>query len=126
MSAATPATSAKRSSEWSRPRSALGSAAGPQAAAQANATLSSALQTLFVVAEAYPDLKANERFAQLQADLTDTENKIAFARNYYNGAVEAYNTKVQTVPGMLIAGPFRFMPAEYFTAEETARAEQRV
>jgi LemA protein len=98
-------------------RTALGTAASPTAAARANAELTNALGTFFAVAEAYPDLKANERFAQLQTDLTDTENKVAFARNYYNGAVEAYNIKVQSVPGLVVARPLGFSPAEFFTAE---------
>jgi len=97
-------------------RGALGAAAGPGASARANDDLSTALRTFFAVAEAYPDLKASERFAQLQADLADTENKIAYARNYYNGAVETYNIKVQTVPGLLVARPFGFRSAEFFAA----------
>jgi len=103
-------------------RGALSAAAGPRAAAQANAELTSALGTFFAVAEAYPDLKANERFAQLQADLSDTENKIAYARNYYNGAVETYNVKVESFPGMLVAGPAGFKRAEFFAAEAGAAA----
>ena len=102
-------------------RSAVSAAAGPRAAAAANASLTSALQSFFAVAEAYPDLKANTRFAQLQKDLTDTENTIAYARNYYNGAVEIYNIAVQSFPGILVAGPFGFSRAEFFTAEESAR-----
>ena len=97
-------------------RGALGAAAGPGASARANDDLSTALRTFFAVAEAYPDLKASERFAQLQADLADTENKIAYARNYYNGAVETYNIKVQTVPGLLVARPCGFVSAEFFAA----------
>jgi len=104
-----------------RARAALGAAGGPRAAAQADAALTGALTTFFALAEAYPDLKANERFAQLQTDLADTENQIAYARNYYNGAVELYNTRVQTVPGLLVARPFGFAPAEFFTAEAAAR-----
>jgi LemA protein len=97
-------------------RGALGSAAGPRAAAEANAALTTALGSFFALAEAYPDLKANERFAQLQSDLADTENKIAFARNYYNGAVEVFNIRVESFPGLLIAGLFGFGRAEFFTA----------
>ena len=100
-------------------RGALGAAAGPGAAAIANDDLTAALRTFFAVAEAYPDLKASERFAQLQADLADTENKIAYARNYYNGAVETYNIKVEAMPGLLIAGPFRFVPAEFFAVDRS-------
>lgn len=98
-------------------RTALGAASGPRAAASANDALTGALHTFFALAEAYPDLKASERFAQLQSDLTDTENKIAFARNYYNGAVEAYNIKVQTLPGLFVARPFGFRSAEFFSAD---------
>ncbi|MGE5837916.1 MAG: LemA family protein [Acidobacteriota bacterium] len=98
-------------------RTALGNAATPAAAARANDDLTGALGTFFAIAEAYPDLKANQRFAQLQTDLTDTENKVAFARNYYNGAVEAYNIKVQSFPGMLLARPLGFPSAEFFTAD---------
>jgi LemA protein len=103
-------------------RSLLGTAAGPRAAALANDGVSSALQTFFAVAEAYPDLKANQRYAQLQADLADTENKLAFARNYYNGAVEIYNVKVESVPGILVARPCGFVRAEFFTADTSANA----
>lgn len=105
-------------------RGALNAAAGPAAAARANQNLTAALGTFFAVAEAYPDLKASERFAQLQADLADTENKIAYARNYYNGAVETYNSKIQTVPGMLVARPFGFQPAEFFSFEQVPQAPQ--
>ena len=98
-------------------RNARGAATGPRTAARANENLSGALQMLFAVAEAYPDLKANERFAQLQADLTDTENKIAYARNYYNGAVEANNIRVESFPGILIARVFGFRAAEFFSVD---------
>ena len=103
-------------------RGALGAAVGPRAAALASADLTGALQTLIAVAEGYPALKANERFAQLQADLADTENQIAFARNYYNGAVEIYNIRVERFPTLLIAGPFGFKPAEFFSADAAAAA----
>lgn len=99
-------------------RGALGRAAGPGAAARADADLTSGLQTLFAVAEAYPDLKASERFAQLQRDLADTENKVAYARNYYNGAVETYNIRVQSFPSLLVARTFGFQPAEFFAADD--------
>jgi LemA protein len=98
-------------------RSALASATRPSDAAKANETLSGAVQTLIAVAEAYPDLKASQRFAQLQLDLADTENKIAYARNYYNGAVETYNIKVQSVPGVIVARAFGFTPAEFFSSD---------
>lgn len=106
-------------------RGALGNAGGPVAAARANDDLSGALRTFFAVAEAYPDLKATERFAQLQADLADTENKIAYARNYYNGAVEIYNVKVESVPSVLVARLFGFDRAEFFAASEGERQAVR-
>jgi LemA protein len=103
-------------------RGALDAAAGPRSAARANDDLGAALGRLFALAEAYPALKADAQFARLQQELADTEDKIAFARNYYNGAVELYNTRAQTVPGLLVAGPFRFRPAEFFSAGDDARA----
>jgi len=101
-------------------RNLLEAARGPGAAARADGELTHALGSLFALAEAYPDLKANERFASLQADLADTENKVAFARNYYNGAVEAYNTRIQTFPGVMLAGAFGFRAAEFFAADPNA------
>jgi len=87
--------------------------------------LTAALGGLFAVVEGYPDLKANQRYAQLQLDLADTENKVAYARNYYNGAVELYNTRVQTFPAVLLAGPLGFKPAEFFTADAASAAVPR-
>jgi LemA protein len=107
-------------------RSALGVATGARSAAAANAALTGALGAVFALAEAYPDLRANERYAQLQRDLTDTENNIAFARNYYNGAVERYNIRVQRFPSLLIAALFGFTPAEFFTAEGADRQAVRL
>lgn len=106
-------------------RGALGAAAGPQATASANDDLSGALGHLFAVAEAYPDLKADTQFAQLQTELATTEDNVAYARNYYNGAVEIYNTRAQTVPGNVVAGLFRFRPEEFFKADPAARAAVR-
>ena len=98
-------------------RSALTNAANPRDAAAANDSLTGALEKFFVLAEAYPNLKANERYAQLQTDLADTENKIAYARNYYNGAVELYNVKTESFPGVLIARAGNFQRAEFFGGE---------
>ena len=97
----------------------------PQAAA-ANNMLTQALRSLFAVAEAYPDLKANTNFLQLQADLTDTEDKIAYARQFYNRNVLSYNTSVQTFPTLIFAGMFGFKPEEFFEAEEGDRADVQV
>ena len=84
--------------------------------------LGQALGRLFAVAEAYPDLKASQNFQQLQAELTDTEDKIASARRYYNATVQAYNTGIQTFPSLLFAGPFGFRAREFFAAEQGERA----
>ena len=80
--------------------------------------LSGALKSLFAVAEAYPDLKSNQNFMQMQSDLTDTEDKIQAARRFYNGTVRDYNTKLQVFPTNLIAGPFGFTKKEFFDIDE--------
>jgi LemA protein len=80
-----------------------------------------ALHGLFAVAEAYPQLKANEVFLKLQEQLTDIEALLASARNYYNAVVQRYNTAISVFPGKLLAGK-RFLPAEYFQADEASRS----
>jgi len=107
-------------------RAALQSAGTPEQAAQANNILTGALRTLFAVAEAYPDLKANQNFLSLQGDLADTEDKISYARNYYNANVRDYNGKVQTVPTALVAGMFGFQPEQFFEASEEGQREVQV
>ena len=82
--------------------------------AQAENMLTGALRQLFALAEAYPNLKANENFLQLQEELTSTENRIAFARQHYNDSAAIYNTARETFPGSMIAGLFHFHPQEYF------------
>jgi len=86
--------------------------------AQAENMLSDTLKSLFAVAEAYPDLKANQNFAQLQEELTSTEDRIAYARQFYNDQVLAYNTKVQSFPPSILAGMFNFNEREFFDAPE--------
>lgn len=103
-------------------RAAMARASTPGEAGAADSLLGQALGRLFAVAEAYPDLKASQNFLQLQADLTDTEDKIAAARRYYNATVLAYNTATQTFPSLLLAGPFGFRPREFFAADEADRA----
>jgi LemA protein len=88
---------------------------------EAAAATSQALGRLFAVAEAYPQLKANEVFLKLQEQLTDIEALLASARNYYNAVVRRYNTAISVFPGKLLAGK-RFQPAEYFQADEPARS----
>jgi LemA protein len=87
---------------------------GVQAQAAAENVLTGALRQLFALSEAYPDLKANQNFQQLQAELSDIENKIAAARRFFNNAVQEYNTGIQQFPAVLLAGPFGFTPKEFF------------
>jgi LemA protein len=96
-------------------------AQGAQAQAQAENVLSGALKSLFAVAEAYPDLKANQNFLNLQEELTSAEDRIAYARQFFNDSVLSYNTKIQQFPTVLIAGMFHFEKREFFDAapEET-------
>jgi LemA protein len=109
-----------------RARAALDRAGTPADAAQANNFLTQTLRSLFAVAEAYPDLKANENFLRLQEELTDTEDKIAYARQFYNRNVLSYNTSLATVPTVFIANMFGFHAEEFFEAEEEERADVRV
>ena len=107
-------------------RTALLGASTPAAAGQANEVLTAAVGKLFAVAEAYPDLKASQNFLRLQGDLTDTEDKISAARRYYNATVMRYNTKVQSFPGLLYAGPLGFRAREFFAADAEAHAVPQV
>lgn len=102
-------------------RSALMKADSPHAKAEADNMLTSALKSLFAVAEAYPDLKASSNFQDLQRQLEDTEDKVAYSRQFYNANVLDYNTKVQTFPSNIIAGMFNFKPYEFFAATEEER-----
>ena len=88
------------------------------AQAQAENVLTGALKSLFAVAEAYPDLKANQNFLNLQEELTSTEDRIAYARQFYNDSVQRFNTKIQTFPTMIIAGMMGFKAREFFEAEQ--------
>ncbi len=97
-----------------------GQPAAMQGLAQAEAGLTGALGRLFAVAEAYPDLKANQNMMALQEELTSTENRVAFARQGYNDSVMEYNTKRESFPANLFAGVFRFDPAELLQATESA------
>ncbi|MEI7591812.1 MAG: LemA family protein [Actinomycetes bacterium] len=101
-------------------------AQGPAATAQADNALSGALKSLFAVSEAYPDLKANQNFLNLQEELTGTEDKIAYARQFYNDTVLKFNTKIQSVPANMIAGPFHFEQREYFEADDDSRGPVKV
>ena len=101
-------------------------AQGPAQQAQAENMITSALKSLFAVAEAYPDLKANQNFAQLQEELTGTEGRIAYARQFYNDTVYRYNTKVQSFPSNVLANMFRFSEREYFQADDESRGPTQV
>jgi LemA protein len=90
------------------------SAAGPQQQGQAEGVLSQALGRLFALAEAYPNLKANENFLNLQEELTSTEDRVAYARQFYNDSVMSYNTKIQSIPPRLYAGAMGFTPRQFF------------
>ena len=93
-------------------------AQGPAQQAAAENMLSGALRQLFALSEAYPDLKANAEFLQLQAELTDLENKIAAARRFFNNAVQEYNTGIQRFPAALFAASFGFAPKDFFDLGE--------
>ncbi|HEY3095490.1 MAG TPA: LemA family protein [Acidimicrobiia bacterium] len=98
----------------------------PAEQAQAENALSGALKSLFAVAEAYPDLKANQNFLSLQEELTSTEDRVAYARQFYNDSVLSYNNKLQTFPRNVIAGMFNFEKREYFEGEPEATGPVRV
>lgn len=98
----------------------------PAAQAASETVLTQALGRLIAVAEAYPDLKANQNFTALQEELTNTEDRIASARRYYNATVRDLNTKVETFPNNVLAGMFGIGRAEYFEAEETSREAPKV
>jgi LemA protein len=97
-------------------------AQGPHDQAAAENMITGALKSLFALQEAYPDLKANENFLNLQEELTGTEGRIAYARQFYNDTVYRYNTKIQSVPSNIIANQFSFDEREYFEVDDAARA----
>ena len=101
-------------------------ATGPEQQAAAENQLTGALKSLFALSEAYPDLKANQNFSQLQEELTGTEGRIAYARQFYNDTVYRYNTKIQSFPSNVLAGSFRFSEREYFQADDESRGPTQV
>ena len=104
-------------------RAAMAEAKTIQEQAQAQNMITSALKTLFAVAEQYPNLKANENFMMLQEELSGTENKIAYARQFYNDTVMSYNAMIQMFPASIVAGMGGFTKREYFEIEEPAARE---
>ena len=98
-------------------------ASGPAEQGKAEAGLSQAMSNFFVVVENYPDLKANENFLKLQEELTSTENKIGFARQFYNDETMQFNNKIEMFPSNIIAGMFNFKQSEFFEIEVEAERE---
>ena len=109
-----------------RSRSALMNAKGINESAEAANMMSAALGRLFAVAEAYPELKANQNFAMLQEELSSIENKIAYARQFYNDAVLQFNNTIETVPGNFFAGPMGKKEAVFLEIPEENRAVPQV
>ena len=101
-------------------------AKGPAESAKANNMLSDTLKTLFAVVENYPTLKANENFMKLQEELTATENKIAFSRQFYNDVVMDFNNQIQMFPSNVVAGMFSFKAGEFYTVPEAEREAPKV
>ena len=102
------------------------SATVPEDQMKADGELTQAISKLFALTESYPDLKANTNFQHLQSELTETESKIASARQFYNDTVMIYNNKVDMVPSNIIAGLFKFKKEAFFEANETERQNVRV
>ncbi|MDQ5961381.1 MAG: LemA protein [Patescibacteria group bacterium] len=99
------------------------SATGAADKGDAENMLTGALKSVFAIAEAYPDLKANTNFLELQQELSDTENKIQASRRFYNGNVMSLNTKIETFPSNIIAGMFSFVKREFFELTDEAAKE---
>lgn len=100
-------------------RAAMINAEGPAESAKAENMLEGALKSIFAVAEAYPELKANENFKELQAELVDTEDKISASRRFYNAAVRDLNIKIKTFPAIIFAGMLGFSEREFFEIDES-------
>ncbi len=107
-------------------RSSLMHAESAQEKATADNMLTDTLKSLFAVSENYPDLKANQNFLQLQQELTDTENKVAYSRQFYNNNVLDYNTKLTTFPSNFVGKSFNFKEADFFEAEEADKKPVKV
>jgi LemA protein len=107
-------------------RSALMGAQTPEEAGKADNQLTGALKTLFAVAEAYPELKAQEGFVNLQKELSDTEDKVAYSRQFFNATVRDFNAKIVVFPNNLVAPMFGFKKKEFFEVEEAEREAPKV
>ena len=106
--------------------SAMSASATPSAQAAADTVITGALRQLFALSEAYPDLKANQGFVLLQEELSNTESRIAYARQFYGDSVLAYNTAIQKFPGSLVASSFKFAERDYFEAEAAAHTTPEI
>jgi LemA protein len=107
-------------------RNQAAAATSPQQSAAAEGALSGALRQLFAVVEAYPDLKANQNFLQLQSELESTENQISGFRQVYNDLVRRFNTAIMSFPNNLLAPPFGFVPQPFFEIQDAAQREAPV
>ncbi len=105
---------------------AIAAPATPAGQAQADTQLTGALRQLFALSEAYPDLKANQNFLALQEELTATEGRVAYARQFYNDSVLSYNNKLQAFPTVFFAKMMKFSKREYFEADEASREVPKV
>jgi LemA protein len=105
---------------------AMSAGAAPAAQAAADNVLSGALRQLFALSEAYPDLKANQNFLALQEELSATEGRVGYARQFYNDTVLTYNNKLQAFPTVIFANMLKFEKREYFEADEAARQVPKV
>ena len=112
--------------EVAQARGAMTTASGPASAAAADQTLTLALGRLMAVAESYPQLQAAGNFKQLQDDLADTEEKIAYARQFYNQNALSYNATIQSFPTNMLAGWFKFEPVDFYAADEGAAEDVKV
>lgn len=112
--------------EVTKARTSLMKATGIPEKAKANNALAETLKSLFAVSENYPNLKANENFLELQEELSDTENKIAYARQFYNSTVMDYNTKLAVFPTMIFGNMLGFKEADFFAATEEEKKEVKV
>lgn len=112
--------------EITKARASLMQAKSVEKKAEANNMLTDTLKSLFAVAENYPDLKANANFAKLQEELSDTENKIAYSRQFYNSNVLEYNTRIHVFPSNIIANLFKFTPKDFFAATEEEKKNVKV
>lgn len=113
-------------SEVTQARANMANATSVKEVAEADTMITNALKSLFAVSESYPDLKANQNFIELQQELSDTEDKISYSRQFYNDTVLKYNNLCQQFPSSIVASIFHFKTSEFFEAQEGTRAAPKV